>query len=71
MRLNKTLIPLGIVVATPALAHPGDHGEFTHDGLAAHIVSSPFHAAALVAAGVIVLAAVIMVAKRAKVRRRQ
>ena len=71
MKSDVILMALGVVVATPAFAHPGDHSEFTYSSLAAHIVGSPFHAAALVAAGVIVLAAVVMVAKRAKVRRRQ
>ncbi|MBS8259498.1 hypothetical protein DYI23_04625 [Roseibium polysiphoniae] len=47
-----------LAAISPALAHSGDHGEVHLREVATHLLSSPFHLAA-VAAGGVLLATVI------------
>lgn len=69
MRLTlATSIMLALTIM-PAVAHPGDHIEFSGPALAAHVASDPFHSVAVAVACFIVLAVVYGGARRIAARR--
>jgi NADH:ubiquinone oxidoreductase subunit 6 (subunit J) len=55
------------VAASPAIAHPGDHHAMGFAELAAHLTSG-WHLAVLIAAGVIVAALVVAIRHNRRVR---
>ena len=61
--LSGAAAALTALAASPALAHPGDHGGLDTAGLIAHFVQEPFHAAGLLAAVVIAGFAFIRIRK--------
>jgi hypothetical protein len=60
----KLILSLAVLAPTAALAHPGDHGGFSVQGVLAHIARAPDHAAMIVA--VVVAGLVLLYRTRAR-----